>query len=292
MFQPDAPWRDAASHVKVFKLYADFVLQSSQEQINTVISDLNRRGIAIALESGVINTAYDPVTRCGGPGNPDGYQTAQAAGDISRKIKAAHGELKYIAMGEPFFYGHFYTQRPGMGCHRAVHDLMALAKPTLSVYAQEFPGVMFGDIEPTGYVDGEPTWQVDLQEWAEEFRAVMEKPLAFMQIDVQWVNPDGETNAVAFYKFAQQLQKQGLVGKLGIVYEGSAKEKSDKAWTKAARDHVLIMEERHELQPDQAIFQSWQSNPTHSMPDSKKDTLTSLVNYYFTPDVKALRGEK
>jgi hypothetical protein len=28
------------------------------------------------------------------------------------------------------------------------------------------------------------------------------------------------------------------------------------------------------------------------MPDSAQDTLTSLVNFYFTPAVKALRGEK
>jgi hypothetical protein len=64
------------------------------------------------------------------------------------------------------------------------------------------------------------------------------------------------------------------------------------ACTKAARNHVLLLERDCELRPDQAIFQSLQINPTHSMPDSAQDTLTSLVNFYFTRAVEALRGEK
>jgi hypothetical protein len=60
----------------------------------------------------------------------------------------------------------------------------------------------------------------------------------------------------------------------------------------AARNHVLLLERDYELHPDQAIFQSLQVNPTHAMPDSAQDALTSLVNFYFTPAVKALRGEK
>lgn len=56
MFKPDAPWKDAASHTRVFKLYGSFVNPASQEQINAVIADLKRRGIAIGLEVGVMNT--------------------------------------------------------------------------------------------------------------------------------------------------------------------------------------------------------------------------------------------
>ena len=82
------------------------------------------------------------------------------------------------------------------------------------------------------------------------------------------------------------------LGRLGIAYDGSVNETSDKAWTKAARNHVLLLERDYELRPDQAIFQSLQVNPTHAMPDSAQDTLTGLVNFYFTPAVKALRGEK
>jgi hypothetical protein len=294
LFQPDAPWKDAASHVNVFKLSTPFVLQATPEQINAVVGDLNRRGIAIALETGVINVAHNPALGCGGMGNVEGYRTVEVAEQLAQKIKAAHGELKYLVMSAPFYYGHFYQGRPprGLGCHSTVQEVMALSKPTLSVYLKEFPGIVIGEVEPTSYIDGEPGWQIDLQEWAAEFRTAMEMPIAFMQVDVQWDQPDAVENASVFYKFSQQLQRQGLLRKLGMAYDGSVNEKSDKAWTKAARNHVLLLERDYGLRPDQAIFQSLQINPTHSMPDSAPDTLTSLVNFYFTPAVEALRGEK
>ena len=63
--------------------------------------------------------------------------------------------------------------------------------------------------------------------------------------------------------------------------------------TKAARQSCVAgWREITSCASDQAIYQSLQINPTHSMPDSAQDTLTSLVNFYFTPAVKALRGEK
>jgi hypothetical protein len=294
LFQPDAPWKEAASHVNVFKLSTPFVLQATPEQIEAVVSDLNRRGTAIALETGVINVAHNPASGCGGMGNVEGYRTVEVAEQLARKIKAAHGELKYLVMSAPFYYGHFYQGRPprGLGCHSTVQEIMALSKPTLSVYVREFPGIVIGEVEPTSYIDGEPGWQVDLQEWAAEFRAAMETPLAFMQVNVQWDQPDAVENASVFYKFSQQLQRQGLLRRLGIAYDGSVNERSDKAWTKAACNHVLLLERDYALHPDQAIFQSLQLNPTHAMPDSAQDTLTSLVNFYFTPAVKALRGEQ
>jgi hypothetical protein len=294
LFQPDAPWKDAASHVNVFKLSTPFVLQATPEELTAVVGDLNRRGIALALETGVINVAHNPVSGCGGMGNVEGYRTVEVAEQLARKIKAAHGVLKYLVMSAPFYYGHFYQGRPprGLGCHSTVQEVMALSKPTLSIYLREFPSIVIGEVEPTSYIDGEPGWQVDMQEWAAEFRAAMETPLAFMQLNIQWDQPDAAQNVSVFYKFSQQLQRQGLLGRLGIAYDGSVNEQSDKAWTKAARNHVLVVEREYELHPDQAIFQSLQINPTHAMPDSAQDTLTSLVNFYFTPAVEALRGEK
>src|SRR5580704_9439069 len=79
LFQPDAPWKDAASHVNVFKLSTPFVLQATPEQIAAVVSDLNRRGIALALETGVINVAHNPAYGCGGMGNVEGYRTVEVA---------------------------------------------------------------------------------------------------------------------------------------------------------------------------------------------------------------------
>jgi len=143
LFQPDAPWKEAASHVNVFKLSTPFVLQATPEQIDAVVSDLNRRGIAIALETGVINVAHNPAYGCGGMGNVEGYRTVEVAEQLARKIKAAHGELKYLVMSAPFYYGHFYQGRPprGLGCHSTVQEIMALSRvsPRYDTRPANFP---------------------------------------------------------------------------------------------------------------------------------------------------------
>ena len=293
MFQPDAPWKDAASHVQVFQISMSYLKDSSQEIIDTIVADLKRRGIALGLAGGSINISAKN-SPCGGAGKLEGYALATGAEMVSQHIKAAHGELKYVAMDEPLYYGHYYTQREGKvdGCHSSIHEVMALSKETLSVYVREFPDVVIGDVEPTGHLDEEPGWQSDLTEWATEFRTAMGKPLAFLDLDVVWNRPHAVEDAVQIVHFAQQLQQQGLLGKIGIIYNGAKQDTSDKSWVADARKHVSLMEGKYELRPERVIFQSWHPNPTHALPDSARDTLTSLVNFYFTPAVKQLRGEK
>jgi hypothetical protein len=64
------------------------------------------------------------------------------------------------------------------------------------------------------------------------------------------------------------------------MYNGSPSQKSDQAWIRSAQGHILSVEVKDGLRPDQAIFQSWVPNPTHAMPDSPPDTRTGLVNFY------------
>jgi len=75
MFNPDAPWKIAAAHTQVFKLYGSFVGHATQAQINIIVADLNRRHIAIALENGVLDVPTTPTPPCGGLGLMEGYGT-------------------------------------------------------------------------------------------------------------------------------------------------------------------------------------------------------------------------
>src|SRR5476651_149250 len=61
LFKPDAPWKNAASHTQVFKFYDNKAFNMApQEEVDVVIADLKRRGIAVALESGVMNATIAP----------------------------------------------------------------------------------------------------------------------------------------------------------------------------------------------------------------------------------------
>jgi hypothetical protein len=289
MFKSNAPWKDAASHTQVFKLYGGFLMRSNQDQINAAVTDLKNRGIAIAVETGVMNVPHDPACGCGGWGNVEGYGTVGMAKKISQAIKDAGGEIKYITMDEPLYYGHYYTHfdGKGYGCHSSIDEIIQLINPTLDVFIHEFPNVIIGDIEPTFFIDGQPNWQNDLFTWAAKFRKAMGRPLAFIQLDVQWPLKNGLQDALAVYSYSQELMKQQLIGKIGIIYNGTRRDQSDMEWVKSAQNHVLLMEGTYKLRPQQVIFQSWMPYPKNAMPDSAPYTLTSLVNFYFSPSWRA-----
>jgi hypothetical protein len=288
LFRPDAPWKRAASHVKVFKLYPSYAAQVPQSELDSVITDLKRRGIAIALEAGVMNVDNkNPVPACGGFGLVEGYGTLAQAGNICAKIKKAGGELRFLVMDEPLFYGHYFTKKPAggqPGCHSSVEEIVRLIVPTLQVYQQAFPGLVIGDAEPTNLA-GFPDWQQQYGDWAAGFQKAMGRPLAFLHLDIPWFNhgvfiePD---DAVAVYHFAEGLKRKGMLEKIGIIYNGTGlpANMTDAQWMQNAREHLLTLTNKLGLRPDQAIFQSWVPQPSHCLPESDPNALTNLVVFY------------
>ena len=286
LFSAGAPWGRAASHTKVFKLYGSFVGPATQGQIDTIVADLNRRGIAIALEVGVIDVDFkDPVPSCGGLGLVEGYGTPAQAMNICQKIKKAGGVIRFLCMDEPMFYGHYFTGKPGggqPGCHSSVGDIVSLSVPTLNTYVQEFGDIVIGDTEPTE-IAAFTGWQNDLTDWVTDFRTAMGRPLAFIHLDIPWANgaPSKEPDdALAFYRYATTLKTEHLLGKIGIIMNGTPLDTTDNAWMQDARKHLLELEVTYALHPDQVIFQSWMPHPTHAMPDSDPNALTSIVDFY------------
>ena len=49
-FAPDAPWPNAAAHVKVFKIYVTLLTSYSDLELKRMFADLKSRQIALALE--------------------------------------------------------------------------------------------------------------------------------------------------------------------------------------------------------------------------------------------------
>ena len=293
MFKPDAPWSAAASHTQVFKFYANQAFNAAtQSEIDPILADINRRGIAIALESGFINVGANPRPACGGWGRVEGYGPVAMHETVASKIKKAGGIVKYIAMDEPLWYGHYFKGYPGgqPGCHSSVDEILKLIMPSLDVYIREFPGVQIGDIEPSNALANQPDWQSTLTTWTDHFRATTGRPLAFLQLDITWDRPQAPEHGRMVYTYAQNLVHQKLLGKIGIIYDGNPQDPSDAAWVEAARDHIILMERDYGLKPDQAIIQSWHTHPTHAMPDTSPDTLTGLVDFYVSRERSSTTG--
>jgi hypothetical protein len=299
MFTPNAPWQNVAAHTQVFKLYGSYIAHAPQEQINTVVADLNRRHIDIALETGVINVGPASTNPpCGGLGIVEGYGTPAQAKRISEMIKTAGGTIRYLAMDEPLYYGHF-SDRPHT-CHSPISTIIQQIVPTLQAYREEFPDIVIGEVEPTRYPEYDD-WQAAVSSWAQEFRHVVGKPIAFMQLDIPWSDNGGHVPGAArpskqpedtltFHAYLRDLRRQGLLGEIGIIYDGTPKDTTDAAWVQDAKEHVALLEGKYHLRPEQSIFQSWMPNPARALPESQPDTLMGLANWYLQWRAEHLNG--
>ena len=78
LFAPDAPWKAAAKKISVFKVASRFILQGTDDQLKMTFAGLKARGIALAIETGVL---FDPV--CGKGVEGFAYPTSSSG----------HGEL-------------------------------------------------------------------------------------------------------------------------------------------------------------------------------------------------------
>lgn len=282
LFRPDAPWSEAASHIKVFKLYASYLSSAPQEEIDVIVSDLNRRGIPLALEVGVMNVGPKAThPPCGGLGMVEGYGTPKVARANSEKIKKAGGVIQFIAMDEPLWFGHYFKGKTGgqPGCQSSVDQILGLIKEPLAVYLEEFPNIVIGDTEPTGIAE-QYHWKEDVSAWVTGFRNQTGRPLAFMHLDIPFNRPGEGGFAVEYYRYVESLRRQKLIGALGVIYDGTPTDNSDESWTADAREHIQFIEDKNGLRPDHAIIQSWQAFPQHVLPETSVGSLTGLVNFY------------
>jgi hypothetical protein len=282
LFSPDAPWQQAASHVQVFMLYGSYLSRAPQDEVDRIVGDLNRRRIPIALAVGVMNVgpkATNPL--CGGLGLVEGYGTPKLARAQSEKIKKAGGAIRFIAMDEPLWFGHYFKGRPGgqPGCHSSVGQILELIREPLAVYAEEFPNLVVGDTEPTDIAE-QDHWKEDLTAWANGFRSQSGRPLAFVHLDIPFNRPGEEGFAVDFYRHVEKLKQQGLLTAIGVIYDGTPTDSSDEEWIRDAKAHIHLIEDKHGLHPDQALIQSWQAYPQHVLPETSAGSLTGLINYY------------
>lgn len=295
MFEPDAPWQNAASHVQVFRISSIFFhrlgKESNQEEVNAMVADLKRRHIAIALEIGVIEIK---------PGScPDktqeGYGTLSESQKVIDMIKAAGGEIKYLNMDELLNYGHYFEHSSSkIGCRLSIGDIVSRSTDTLKLFKREFPNIMIGETEPTAMMREEgnnhiaerPDWKKAMLEYYTRFQEARGQPLDFLILDPQWEFKRGSVagDVETFYDYAEELKQRGLIERIGIMYKGGGPfDKTDAEWVQAARKHMAIVEQSYKPRPDIIGFFSWQENPSHAMPDDASQyTLTGLVSYYFS----------
>jgi len=271
LFEPDAPWHDGARVVSVFLLSKKFIVDSDDDDVRRVLSNLQDRHIALAIQG----TPLLATKICGL--GIEGYGPPTDMVDTVLRVNSLGGSVKFIVMDEPLYYGHEFDGRgEARPCHLTVSEVAAQAATKIAAMHDKFPSVQVGDVEPIGIdAPSDDVWARDLVEWAEAYKQVVGVPLAFMQTDLLWPRPNWQSQ----FRSAVEILHDVHVP-LGVIYNASRRETSDIAWVSAAREHIRVIESMLSGHPDQAIFMTWTDRPRQMLPEIEPGTLTYLVRSY------------
>ena len=264
LFRAGAPWGAAAAHINVFKLYPQFLERASDAELRRVIEGLRQRHIALGAELGVLPAS----TGCGR--GIEGYGASGAVAGAAR-LKRLGGDLRYVLMDEPLWFGHD-VNRPN-ACHAPIGVIAEQAAQAARSLRRVFPYVEIGDGEPISNFPKDE-WRPQIARWIDAYRAAAGKPLAFLVADVDWQKP-WLVRLVAL----QKLLHRRRIG-FGIIYNASPDDSTDEAWLDATKRHFEEFESDGRTAPDDAIFQSWAANPTRVLPETSATAFTHLILDY------------
>jgi hypothetical protein len=276
LFKPDAAWSKSAQHVKVFMINGGLLLRQSDDDVKAVFADLKRRHIALAMEAGLATARQDSSGHQACGANVEGITTPNATRVIAERIKKNGGELRYVAMDEPLWYGHHFSGTNA--CHFTLSELAGTIAPNVAVLREMFPSVEIGDVEPVGAAKNvPPDWVDEIAQWTQVYQQVVGQKLSFFHADVAWTSPwQQQLGAVK-----RVAHERGL--KFGVIYDGGGtpgKQESDNVWTQEAEERLRLVESAPSLVPDHAVFQSWARWPHKMLPETESGTMTNLVLQY------------
>lgn len=268
----------ALRKIHVIKVYQQFIQMAPDAELQRFFTFLNQRNIALAIEYSAIELSPTEWNICGQ--NMEGSQPAGAAAYLANRIRSNGGQLAFVAMDEPVYYGHYRhgTVRPFVSCQFSITELAQRTALTYLEYNKIFPDVIYGDIEPffaipRGADDSE--WARKYFEFVDRFETYAGSPLQFVHddtnMDAMWASRVGIAQS-------QLLQRQISYG---MIWNGSAAATSSVNWVTEAIAKVQKYRGFQLRQPDQNIFQSWDQFPNKVLSEFSPDSLLYLVSYYF-----------
>jgi hypothetical protein len=227
-----------------------------------VVGALKARDIAVGLEIG-------PLTAAGCGEGIEGFNGGSATTlRLIRRVVAAGGTVRYVAMDEPFYFGSL--DRSPNSCRWSTEKVAREVAAYVREIKEAYPSIVVGDIEP---LTGDGT-AARYEEWMAAYRKAAGAPLPFFHLDLDWGRADWSAGSLQLQAYAR-----GHGVRFGIIFN-SALASSDAEWLAAAQAHILTHELDGAGPPDDAVFQSWTDHPDRVLPESGPDTFTHLIADY------------
>jgi hypothetical protein len=264
MFDPKARWTHVAASTRAFLLPPGLVMGGNDETLSRIFSDLSRRNIPLAVAFGWL---HGEDKGCGQ--RVEGFAYPGTALAMAKKIQRLGGDLQFVALDEPLFFGHTY--KGASACHFPLDEAARRVADGAAAVKTVFPNVRIGDIEPVGLAD--PSYPDLVRSWLQAYRAAAGSPLAFVHADIQWKGPWQDQLG----RVTQVVRNAGIP--FGIIYDGGPSN-TDKDWTNTAAQRFQAIEANPATRPDHAIIQTWEEHPTHLLPEDEPGTLTNLALRY------------
>jgi hypothetical protein len=273
-FEPDAPWPESMNHVQVEEVLTQVMNEISEEDLAKVAQRLNQHHIAVALAL----LAQDNTARPGAPANcganVEGYDSPQETARIAEKLKRAGINLRYIAMDEPLWFGHYYNGKNA--CRSSIDNVAERVAANLAAYQKLFPGITIVDGEPIPSLTDQPQWQSDLGQWLAAFQRHVGQPLASMTLDIDWPRPNWPKSLQTTVAF---LRSQHV--RVGIIYNAFAPPTmTNEGYLEAARQNFVQIERSMHIVPEMAVFASWVRFPRRAISDQSGLGQDYLVKEY------------
>jgi hypothetical protein len=277
-FQPDAPWPEFMTHVRVVGFLTQVLQRIPDDDLAKVVARLKERHVAFGVE--MLAQAYtlpgvNSPPGCGG--GVEGYAAPNETAAIAAKLKRAGASVQYIAMDEPLWFGHYYNEKNA--CHSSVAEVVDRVAANLREYLKVFPDAIIGDGEPFPSITDQPGWREDYQQWLATFRAKVGKPLAFTSVDINWGHTNWPQSLRAFATFARDAHMP-----IAIIYNAAppTKTMTNEQWLGNAAQNFIHIEKEVGVVPDWAVFASWDRFPGRALSDQNGLGEDYLIKQYLS----------
>jgi hypothetical protein len=145
LFDSNPPWPRAIAKTQVVGLYAGWVVQTSDQNLQQVVSFLKQHNMGIELEA----PALQALPSCGS--GVEGYVPyGQSLHDFTlaylQRLKALNANVAFIKVDEPYSFGRVVND--SRSCHFSVTEVATEVGQYVQPVKTVYPDTQVGDIEP------------------------------------------------------------------------------------------------------------------------------------------------
>jgi len=272
LFHPNAPWPRAVAKTQVFGLYAGWITQAGDQELQSVVSFLTSHSTGIELEA----PALQALATCGSGVEgyvPYGQSIQSVTLAYLQRLQSLGAQVRYIKVDEPYYFGSVVNDP--RSCHFSVAEVATEVGQYVQLVHAVYPNAEVGDVEPIIAAAYAPDVVTAIAQWHSTYLTITGAPLPFFFADIDFSNP-------AWPMIVKQLEdntrQSGM--RFGIIYIGDEQDVSDAEWSGKVVARFQTYQGKNGGQPDYVLFQSWQPHPQYCLPETDPTTFTGVINAY------------